>query len=32
MAEARRDWDRIPARVRKDPRVSPGAFDIYELA
>jgi len=27
-----RDWDRVPACVRKDPGVRPGAFDIYELA
>ena len=26
------DWDRVPACVRKDPGVRPGAFDIYELA
>ena len=27
-----RDWDRVPACVRKDPGARPGAFDIYELA
>jgi len=32
MKSGRRDWDRIPARVRKDPRVSLGAFDVYDLA
>jgi len=29
--KARRDWDRVPTCVRKNPRGSPGAFDTYEL-
>ena len=27
-----RDWDRVPARMRKDPGVRPRAFDTYEVA
>src|SRR5262249_34987085 len=29
VEQGRRDWDRVPACVRKDPRVRLGALDAY---